>query len=162
MFLNLITCLLDAVLIVWWEILSWSLKELKRLRVGVGMNEICNLMSPSSFEKQVPEVELDKLHVRDNVKLAEVNIKMFLYQDNIPVWDLTLFALWCEGKKDVIIFFISVQQSKEQQRKESLRQSKLMFCYCVTDFFAVCSAIYYSRFMWHFHVFEIFLFGIAV
>ena len=76
--------------------------------MGVGMNKICNLMSPSSFEKQVPEVELDKLHVRDNVKLAEVHTKMFLYQDN---------------------------------------QSKLMFCYCVTDFFAVCSAIYYSRFM---------------
>ena len=49
-------------------------------------------------------MELDKLHVRDNVKLAEVNIKMFLYQDNIPVWDLTSFELWCEGKKDVIIF----------------------------------------------------------
>ena len=63
-------------------------------------------------------MELDKLHVRDNVKLAEVNIKMFLYQDNIPVWDLTLFELWCEGKKDVMIFFMSVQQSKEQQNKE--------------------------------------------
>ena len=162
MFLNLITCLLDAVLIVWWEILSWSLKELKRLRVGVGMNEICNLMSPSSFEKQVPEVELDKLHVRDNVKLAEVNIKMFLYQDNIPMFEIWLCLSSNVKAKKMSLFFHKCATKQKQQRKESLWQSKLMFCYCVTDFFAVCSAIYYSGFMWHFHTFEIFLFGIAV
>ena len=33
-------------------------------------------------------MELDKLHVRDNVKLAEVNIKVFLYQDNIPMFEI--------------------------------------------------------------------------
>ena len=137
MFLNLITCLLDAVLIVWWEILSWSLKELKRLRVGVGMNKICNLMSPSSFEKQVPEVELDKLHVRDNVKLAEVNIKMFLYQDNIPMFEIWL-CLSSDVKAKKMLWFFSWVCNKAKNNKIKNNKTKksvtvkidvLLLCY---------------------------------
>ena len=113
-------------------------------------------------------MELDKLHVRDNVKLAEVNIKMFLYQDNIPMFEIWLCLSSDVKAKKMLWFFSWVcnkaknNKIKNNKTKKWLWQSKLMFCYCVTDFFAVCSAIYYSRFMWHFHVFEIFLFGIAV
>ena len=132
MFLNLITCLLDAVLIVWWEILSWSLKELKRLRVGVGMNEICNLMSPSSFEKQVPEVELDKLHVRDNVKLAEVNIKMFLYQDNIPMFEIWLCLSSDVKAKKMSLFShkcATKQRTAKERKSETFKIDVLLLCY---------------------------------
>ena len=118
-------------------------------------------------------MELDKLHVRDNVKLAEVNIKVFLYQDNI-----TMFEIWLclssdvKAKKMLWFFFMSVQQSKEQQNKEqkNKEQQNKEVCdnqnWCsatVLQIFLLCAQSYTTvGFMWHFHAFEIFLFGIAV
>ena len=107
-------------------------------------------------------MELDKLHVRDNVKLAEVNIKMFLYQDNIPMFEIWLCLSSNVKAKKMSLFFHKCATKQKTVKERKSVTVKIDVLYCVTDIFAVCSAIYYSRFMWHFHVFEIFLFGIAV
>lgn len=117
---------------------------------------------------QVPEVELDKLHVRDNVKLAEVNIKMFLYQDSIPMFEIWLcLSSDVKAKKMLWFFFMSVQRNKEQQNKEQQNKevcdSQNWCSASVFLIFLLCAQPYTTvGFMWHFHVFEIFLFGIAV
>ena len=123
-------------------------------------------------------MELDKLHVRDNVKLAEVNIKMFLYQDSIPMFEIWLcLSSDVKAKKMLWFFFMSVQRNKEQQNKEqqnkeqqNKEQQNKEVCdsqnWCSASVFLIfllCAQPYTTvGFMWHFHVFEIFLFGIAV
>ena len=87
-------------------------------------------------------MELDKLHVRDNVKLAEVNIKMFLYQDNIPMFEIWLCLSSDVKAKKMSLFFhkwATKQRTAKERKSETVKIDVLRLCY---RFFLLCAQPY--------------------
>ena len=103
-------------------------------------------------------MELDKLHVRDNVKLAEVNIKMFLYQDNIPMFEIWLCLSSNVKAKKMSLFFhkcATKQKTAKERKSVTVKIDVLLLCYrffcCVLSH--ILQQVYVTfSYVWNFFV----------